>query len=339
MKSVIFYIIIFFTSVLYSQDMARIIDLRGDWKFSIGDRSEWSKPDFFDKNWESIRVPSSWENEGFHGYDGYAWYRKTFYLPKEFSGKSYYLQLGYIDDVDEVYINGNLIGRTGSFPPDYQTAYNFLRNYPVPQKFLKLNSDNVIAVRVYDSKLEGGIVKGDIGLYYLKTIVPDYNLEGIWKFATGDEEEWKEPGYKDNKWADIIVPGYWESQGFRDYDGIAWYRKSFPLPDNLKGRNLVLLVGKIDDLDEVYLNGVFVGSTGDFNSGQSGNEYQVMRGYYLPDGILKEKDNVLAVRVYDGFRDGGIYQGPVGLVRQEKYTEFWKSMRKKRNIIDIFFGN
>jgi hypothetical protein len=350
MKTRFIYIFLILTSSVFSQNyqfpsppppspQSRIVDLRGEWKFSIGDRSEWSKPGFDDRNWETVRVPSSWENEGFHGYDGYAWYRKSFFLPKDYSGKSFIIQLGYIDDADEVYVNGNLIGRTGDFPPDYQTAYNILRRYPVPQKFLRLNSDNIIAVRVYDSKLEGGIVKGDIGLYYLPTIVADYNLEGIWKFSTGDDMAWKEPGFKDSDWSDIIVPGYWENQGFRDYDGIAWYRTSFPLPENLKGKDLVLLMGKIDDIDEVYLNGMLIGSTGNFREGHSGNEWQQFRGYYIPGGLLKDKNNIIAVRVYDGFMDGGIYQGPVGLVRQEKYTQFWKSNRKKRNIFEIIFGN
>jgi hypothetical protein len=335
----IIYILIFYTPFIYPQEQKGIVDLRGNWKFSIGDRTEWSRADFDDRNWESINVPSSWENEGFHGYDGYAWYRKTFFLPANYSGKSFILQLGFIDDADEVYINGTFIGRTGGFPPEYETAYNIYRNYPVPQKFLKLNSMNVIAVRVYDSKLEGGIVRGNVGLYYLETILADYNLEGLWKFRVGDDLSWKDPEVKDNDWDNIVVPGIWENQGYRNYDGRAWYRTTFPLPKNLRDRRLVLLMGKIDDIDEVYLNGVLIGATGNFEQGQSGHEWQQSRGYYIPEGILKDENNILAVRVYDGFREGGIYSGPVGLVAQEKYTSFWKSVRKKRGILDRIFGN
>jgi beta-galactosidase/beta-glucuronidase len=337
MKLAVF-IFIAFSIRVSAQHQVNIVDLYGDWKFSIGDKSEWSKPEFDDSDWESIHVPSSWENQGFHGYDGYAWYRNSFYLPREYAGKSFILQLGSIDDVDEVYVNGNFVGRSGGFPPDYETAYNEWRNYPVPQKFLKLNSKNVIAVRVYDSQLEGGIIKGDIGLYYLQTIVADYNLEGLWKFSLGDDIEWKEPEFNDSEWKKIVVPGLWENHGYRGYDGHAWYRTSFPLPDNLKNRDLVILMGMIDDIDEVYLNGVLVGSTGDFNLEHSGDAYRQFRGYYIPEGIIKEKNNILAVRVFDGFMGGGIYRGPIGLVRQEKYTKFWKSMRQKRNIFDIIFN-
>jgi hypothetical protein len=328
-----------FAAVSISQELTRIADFRGDWKFSIGDRKEWSQPGFDDSKWEIIKVPSSWENQGFHGYDGYAWYRRTFHISREHSGKSFILKLGYIDDADEVYINGNFIGGSGSFPPDYETAYNEERRYPVPQRFLKLGGENLIAVRIYDARLEGGILRGEQGLFYLRTIIADYNLEGIWKFSTGDNPEWKNPRYNDAQWDEVVVPSFWENQGFRNYDGIAWYRFSFPLPEILKGEELVLLMGKIDDIDEVFLNGVMIGSTGSFSEGHTGQEWQQFRGYFIPAGLLKDKDNVIAVRVYDGFMGGGIYQGPVGLVRQDKYTSFWKTNRKKRSIIDIIFGN
>ena len=41
-----------------------VIDLEGNWKFSIGDDSAWASPDYNDQDWEEIKVPSSWENEG-----------------------------------------------------------------------------------------------------------------------------------------------------------------------------------------------------------------------------------------------------------------------------------
>jgi hypothetical protein len=338
-KKTLLYILFVFPALLTGQDLGGIINLRGEWKFSIGDRQEWSKPDFDDWNWEKVKVPSTWEDEGFHGYDGYGWYRKSFFLPREYSGRSFILRLGFIDDIDEVYVNGNFVGRTGSFPPDYETAYNIFRQYPVPQKFLRLDGDNTISVRVYDSQLGGGITGGEQGLYYLKTLLADYNLEGIWKFSQGDDPEWSKPDFNDRNWENIVVPGLWENQGYRNYDGIAWYRTSFQVPENLQGMRLVMLMGKIDDFDEVYVNGVMIGSTGDIRRHSASDEYSRSRGYFIPEGLLKEKNNIIAVRVRDTFLGGGIYLGPIGLVRQEKYTSFWKSQRRKKNIFEILFGN
>ena len=76
--------------------------------------------------------PIIWENQGFPGYDGYAWYRKTFPTPRRYRDHQLYLHLGYIDDVDEVYLNGNLVGYKGDFPPWYDSAFNIFRQYIIP---------------------------------------------------------------------------------------------------------------------------------------------------------------------------------------------------------------
>ncbi|MBK6680677.1 MAG: hypothetical protein IPG53_11920 [Ignavibacteriales bacterium] len=79
------------------------MDLSIHWKFQIGDDSPRSQIDFDDSKWDKITVPSSWENQGFHGYNGYAWYRVSFEGSTALA-KNPLLHLGYIDDVDEVYL-------------------------------------------------------------------------------------------------------------------------------------------------------------------------------------------------------------------------------------------
>jgi hypothetical protein len=83
-------------------------------------------------------VPEPWEEQGFHGYNGYGTYRKHFTLDNELRGLMLYLSLGYIDDVDAVYVNGTKIGSTGAFPPQYQTAYNARRLYFMPDENTRL---------------------------------------------------------------------------------------------------------------------------------------------------------------------------------------------------------
>jgi hypothetical protein len=315
------------------------IDLKGEWKFSIGDDLKWLKPEFNDNNWENIKVPSPWENEGFNGYDGYAWYRKHLNIPLSLKGKSIYLSMGNIDDCDETYLNGHLIGFAGSFPPDFYTAYNAMRMYPCPQEFINFNGDNVVAVRVYDDQLEGGIISGDIAVKTIEFIQTDINLEGQWKFTLGDSSAFKNINYSDRNWENLIVPGYWETQGHNNYDGFAWYRKSFIIPEDLKSKQLIFLGGKIDDLDQVYLNGVLIGSTGNLGK-DLGNDFTTrpvfdqewlkIRAYNIPRSlIIPGKPNVIAVRVYDGYLNGGIYQGPVGIITQEKYAKFSREIRNR----------
>jgi hypothetical protein len=319
----------------------QIVDLSGVWKFSVGDNLKWAAEDADDESWERIEVPSSWENQGFHGYDGYAWYRNTFTIPARFKNSVIYLFLGFVDDVDQVFINGKQVGYSGSFPPDYETAYNVDRRYPVPSSLLKYDGPNSIAVRVYDEELEGGILSGNIGIY-----VPEYsmnngiNLAGTWKFRPGDSREWKDVNFDDNDWHEVIVPGYWENQGFPDYDGIAWYRKTVFVPEKFKDEKLILVMGKIDDIDEVYVNGKLVGSTGNIETRDMGeNSYQKLRGYYLQDNVFNYgENNLVAVRVYDGLKDGGIYEGPLTIVTQKEYRTYWNNIRKGKNFIDEIFN-
>ena len=337
-------LILILAVTVYGAESRRIVDLRGQWKFRIGDNPEWAKPDFDDSDWEKIFAPSPWEDEGFNGYDGYAWYRTTFRLPKDQSTDDLYLHMGYIDDVDEVYVNGQLVGFYGSFPPKYFTAYNLDRVYRIPPDLLRKNTDNLIAVRVYDQELGGGIVRGRIGLYQdTESLIPDVNLEGIWKFKIGDNMDYIRPDYPDDSWKSIFVPSPWELQGYKDYDGIGWYRKEFTVPSSLSDQKLVLLLGMIDDLDETYLNGESVGNTGHIGSGwgdiEVSDEWNKYRAYPIDnDQINFGRTNIVAVRVYDKYVQGGIYKGPVGIITYSKYRK-WGGNKKDniRNILDRIF--
>ncbi len=322
------------------KEWKQLVDLSGEWKFSVGDNPNWADAVFNDNNWERIAVPSSWENQGFHGYDGYAWYRNTFDVPGKYRNSIIYLFLGFIDDVDQVFINGKQVGYSGSFPPQYRTAYDISRRYPVPSEVLNFDKKNTIAIRVYDYELEGGILRGDIGIYTPEFSMQNgINLTGLWKFSTGDNPAWKENKFNDNEWAELIVPGHWETQGFPDYDGFAWYRKSVFIPEKYKNEKLILVMGKIDDLDEVYINGKLVGATGNMKAKDLADNYLKLRGYYLSADELKYgKQNLIAVRVYDGFVDGGIYEGPVTIVPQEEYTAYWNRLRNGENIINKIFN-
>jgi sialate O-acetylesterase len=145
--------------------------------------------------------------------------------------------------------------------------------------------------------------------------------------------DWAASDFDDSNWDEIFVPGKWEDQQYRDYDGYAWYRTKVKYTKDL-GPYLVLLLGRIDDIDQAFVNGQLIGGTGNLVPGESwhvdtGWEHREFRGYYIPAGLLKQnQENVIAVRVYDSGGIGGIYEGPVGLITQDHYIDFW---RKKKN--------
>lgn len=310
---------------LRAQQERQLIDLRGTWKFEIGDRKEYASPSFNDAKWGEIFVPADWENEGFPGYDGYAWYRRSVTLPSKLPADPLYLHLGNVDDACMVYVNGTLIGEGGRMPPQYETAYSVDQRFPLPVHLLKPGERNVIAVRVYDDQLNGGIVRGRIGIFeHQWGIRPLVALPGLWKFKKGDNEQWKDPALDDRGWESMLVPAPWDIQGYRDYDGFGWYRVSFDAPASLSNEELVLMLGRIDDIDEAYLNGERIGRTGriraDGSVARIREEYRQFRGYPIPSGLLKPgQKNVIAVRVFDNFKIGGIYDGPVGIVRRKDH--------------------
>ncbi len=146
------------------------------------------------------------------------------------------------------------------------------------------------------------------------------DLEGPWRFATGDDLAWAEPGFDDSAWEEVQVPTDGGQAIFADYDGFAWFRLTFDLPAGIDGVNLVASMGFIDDADETYLNGVSIGRTGVLPDVDS--QWFERRLYPVPaDAPVFGGTNVLAVRMNDFSGGGGWYRGPVGLFSKSALRE------------------
>ena len=113
------------------------------------------------------------------------------------------------------------------------------------------------------------------------------SLSGNWKFSIGDDSRWSDPTYDDSGWDQITVPGQWEDQGYNDYNGYAWYRRSFRIKEIPSNTTIYILLGRIDDVDIVYLNGRKIGSSGKFPPDFK-TAYDRDRRYIIPADLLKE---------------------------------------------------
>ena len=133
-----------------------------DGRFTLGDDPAWSKAAFNDAGWQVLALDKDWTLQGIKNPNAYAWYRIHVVIPsslKKGNSNKVLLDLGGIDDTDETFLNGTLVGKTGSMPGDpggYRGQWTAKRRYLVDPKLVRWDKDNVIAVRVYNGGDPGG---------------------------------------------------------------------------------------------------------------------------------------------------------------------------------------
>ena len=154
---VLFIILLLVNSVFVA---AQSVTLPTKWKFIQEDNPAFSEKDFDDSKWNPISVPLSWVKAGVNKEHAVGWYRTEVILPDELLNNDLVLFAGTIDDADETYFNGHLVGSSGKFPPGDQTAWDVQRKYAIKKDWVQKR--NTIAIRVYNGIGDGGIISGDL---------------------------------------------------------------------------------------------------------------------------------------------------------------------------------
>jgi sialate O-acetylesterase len=152
-----------------SQPMPLIIDK------GLKEKVKWYENEYSAKNWNTIAVPGYWEDQGIKDLNGTVWYRKEFFVPASMTKKQGKLWLGRIVDADEVYINGEQIGKTTYMYPQ--------RRYSIPSKVLK-EGNNIITVRVSNNFGKGGFVPDKP--YCIIVDQDTIDITGYWKYKVGE---------------------------------------------------------------------------------------------------------------------------------------------------------
>jgi beta-galactosidase len=143
---------------------------------------------------------------------------------------------------------------------------------------------------------------------------PNYkSLNGTWKFYyvnTPEERptDFFKPNYNDWLWKELAVPSNWEMKGFgipiytnvpypfpknppfidHAYNPVGSYRRSFTVPENWSGKDVILHFGSISGCAYVWVNGQAVGLS---KVAKSPAEFNITP-------FLKKGDNTLAVQVF-----------------------------------------
>ncbi len=197
------------------------------------------------------------------------------------------------------------------------TCYYFAR---------KLNAELGIPVGIINTSWGGTPVESWIPMEYIKNVpeyaqlakdidasIPTMEQRTKWLLAKpvvqykpsdtpelGDSE-CQAAGFNDSKWPIMNIPCLWESTSMRAFDGVVWFRKTIKIAPAMEGKDLVISLGPIDDIDQTYFNGELIGSV---------NYYSTDRVYTVPAAKVKAGKAVIAVRVYDSGGGGGIYGDP-----------------------------
>jgi hypothetical protein len=166
----------------WDEPAAAMPDLRSGWRGvadpdDLGLKHGWQEAGFDDSGWPAINVPGTWESQRpeLQEYNGIFWYRTKFDLPVLPQGAGLWLVMGAVDDEDWTHLNGQLIGSiTAQTHPEQHWAVE--RRYPIPRELLRA-SGNVLAVRVNDTYLGGGIVKGPVAIV---SSIPGRWLDGYY---------------------------------------------------------------------------------------------------------------------------------------------------------------
>ena len=122
--------------------------------------------------------------------------------------------------------------------------------------------------------------------------------------------------YDDSKWTKVNQYSMeWAKKGNRGIVGTIWLRQHVTIDKDHAGKPARLLLGTLFDSDVTYLNGKQIGTTG----------YQYPpRRYDIPEGLLREGDNVITVRFINKY-------GTAHFIPEKPYLIAFGDDRKSMN--------
>jgi sialate O-acetylesterase len=158
----------------------------------------------------------------------------------------------------------------------------------------------------------------------------DARNEAWWRAhdpAAAAQRAWAAPEFDDSAWPTVTPSGSWKDSGvdgFKDFDGVAWYRTTVTLTEAQAQAANALRLGPVDTYDTTWVNGVRVGGA---------STSWMWRDYPVPSGVFRPGRNVIAMRVLSGGQGGGMSGAPskrsIGLADGQAVPlpEAWKIRR------------
>ena len=133
-------------------------------------------------------------------------------------------------------------------------------------------------------------------------VQPGDNWDNQFSAMKFNDEECAKLSFDDSKWEEMRLPCYYDNpENIGNYDGVVWFRRKVNIPADWQGKQLVLSLGPIDDMDAAFVNGEKVGET--MESGY----WNMERKYIIQPGLVRAGEMLIAIRMLDNGNGGGIY--------------------------------
>lgn len=179
-----------------------------------------------------------------------------------------------------------------------------------------LEDDNFEQTQIKYRKFNDSIIKinqKNFGFEIFKLPSDKAIVESNWHEYKLKDDDFFKLDFDDSDWKKIKSDPVFENTLFfenlytKEYaslaDGIIWFRTKFDVGNPDLEYHLIFSNG-VDDFDQTYINGQNIGNT---------FLHLDERNYSIPLGLLKKKNNELAVRLTDWMMGGG-FRGPVFLI-------------------------
>ena len=176
------------------------------------------------------------------------------------------------------------------------------------------------------------------------------NQANVWRYSFLDDPYNALVEQDDSFWKTVELPTNMAHLGARAGQPV-WLRTKVLLNAS-REKNHALYLGAIYDQDRVYFNGELIGNNGTVNPGQAAgrsqwtiNGYGRPRIYPIPDQLIQDGENLLAIRITGQFSNTiGVLRGPVRIqTLREAEWHLWRNelrglvMSAIYVVIGIFF--
>jgi len=134
----------------------------------------------------------------------------------------------------------------------------------------------------------------------------DQKLIDWWEFVKtsdlGITGRWDRPQTNTSDWKTISIPQLWEkTAGMESLDGVVWFKTNVDIPTAWTGKELMLEIGPIDDMDIVWFNGHKIGEHLELGY------WDTPRKYNVPASAVQSGENMITIRVIDNTGSGGLW--------------------------------